>query len=169
VVQVIVALGEVEVTFDVLQAAVLGLGNLPLEVGQRDDGQAGRPPSAVIAALNRTWRRTAPDGGGAAEAGPRALVVPFAGPRICIAFSWRVVVETYRGPGSSLSHSGVMDHDRRSAWLRLHCRRPIPLPASSNSGTEASMGVETRLAAMTAVRIARDRRCVIGTRVVGER
>ena len=31
------------------------------------------------------------------------------------------------------------------------------------------MGVETLLAAMTAARLARDRRCVIGTRAAGER
>ena len=39
--QVIVPLGQVQVSFDVLEAAVLGLRHLPLEVAQRDDGQAG--------------------------------------------------------------------------------------------------------------------------------
>jgi hypothetical protein len=75
-----------------------------------------------------------------------------------------VVVESHRGPGSPLSHGGghrppgetaarsasasgtlvpCITHDRPAARLRLHRRRPIPLPASRNSGTEASMGPGT--------------------------
>src|SRR5580704_13645574 len=40
----------------------------------------------------------------------------------------------------------VITHDGRSAWLRLHGRRPIPVPASSNSGIEASVGLGVPLA-----------------------
>jgi hypothetical protein len=66
-VQVIVALGQVEVSFDVLQAAVLSLGYLPSEVGlsrsivvesRRDPGTAlshggdTHPPSPISTAAS---------------------------------------------------------------------------------------------------------------------
>jgi hypothetical protein len=42
--------GKSQVVFDVLQAAALGLGNLPLEVGQRDDGETGEQEERACAA-----------------------------------------------------------------------------------------------------------------------
>jgi len=82
-----------------------------------------------------------------------------------MAFSCRVVVKSRRG---RLALGGPLvpciTHDRRSAWPRLHGRRPVPLPASRSSVTEASQGLTTPLAAMTTSRSARDRGYSTGTR-----
>src|ERR1700726_348998 len=54
-----------------------------------------------------------------------------------------VAIEAYGippWPGARPSATvGVITHDRRSAWRRLHRRRAIPLPASRYSRIEACL------------------------------
>ena len=95
--------------------------------------------------------RTVPDGSGAVCVGPRApVMVPFAGPRNCMAVSWRVVVESHRGPGSCLSHGGRLSAtiaDQLGCVFTADAQFHFRLAAIR--GLKASVGSGVPLAAMS--------------------